>query len=216
MTEFFDKTVAAITPQPINVYGLKFFPNLEPNVDNDQDTPAFGWPSGPEISLCNQAVVVNALHRLGDTCKAILEIGVNRNGPESLSKILMDSKPKDCTYIGIDLNDKSFLNSLENKIHTIQANSHDQLNIRNKISKLGIEKIDLIMIDGWHSVNTCVNDWCYVDMLSDNGIVLLHDTNAHPGCCALFHAVDENLFEKQRHCTYNTDMGIATFWHKKS
>jgi hypothetical protein len=214
MTVFFDKTITAITPQAINVYGLKFFPNLEPHVDNDQDFPAFGWPSGPEISSCNQEIVTQALEKI-EKCRAILEIGVNRNGAASLSRILMDTKPQDCTYIGIDLDDKSFLNDPSKNIYTFQANSHDQLNIRNKIDKIGVKQLDLIMIDGWHSVNTCVNDWCYVDLLSSNGVVMLHDTNAHPGCCALFHAVDETLFDKQRHCTSEADMGIATFWHKK-
>ena len=211
----FDQTIAVVNPQPINVYGLKFFPNLEPTVDNDQDTPAFGWPSGPEISSCNQEIVRDVVYKLRNDCQAILEIGVNRNGPDSLSQILMDNKPQGCAYVGIDINDKSFLNNAEHNIHTIQANSHDQLNIRNKIEKIGIKQFDLIMIDGWHSVNTCVNDWCYVDLLSNHGVVILHDTNAHPGCCALFHAVDETLFDKQRHCTGNQDMGIATFWHKR-
>jgi len=41
-------------------------------------------------------------------------------------------------------------------------------------------------------------------------VVMLHDTNTHPGCVALFEAVDENLWIKQRFCTDN-DFGIATF-----
>lgn len=215
MNKMFEQTIACIDPKPISVYGLKFFPNLEPKVSNDQDSPAFGWPSGPEISDCNMGVVEEIVRKLGDRCSAILEIGVNRNGPKSLSRIFMDNKPRGAKYVGIDINDKSFLNSEENNIYTIQANSHDQLTIRTKMAKLGITKIDLLMIDGWHSVNTCVNDWCYVDMLSDHGVVILHDTNAHPGCCALFEAVDENLFTKTRHCTNDEDNGIASFWHMK-
>jgi hypothetical protein len=79
-----------------------------------------------------------------------------------------------------------------------------------KLRSQNIEKLDLIMIDGWHSVNMCVNDWQYTDLLSDHGMVILHDTNSHPGCVALFDAVDENLWIKERFCT-NNDYGIATF-----
>jgi len=42
-------------------------------------------------------------------------------------------------------------------------------------------------------------------------VVILHDTNAHPGCVALYHAVDESLFDKNRFCTEMNDMGISVF-----
>ena len=79
-----------------------------------------------------------------------------------------------------------------------------------------MQNLDILMIDGWHSVHTCVNDWGYVDMLSDGGAVIVHDTNAHPGPIALFSAVDDNLFTKERFCSELNDMGIAVFWHKKT
>ena len=75
---------------------------------------------------------------------------------------------------------------------------------------MGVGVIDLLFIDGWHSVNQCANDWHYTDMLSDNGVVILHDTNSHPGCVALFDAVDENQYAKERHCL-EADYGIAVF-----
>ena len=218
MTEMFDKTVAAISPTPISIYGLKFFPNLQPVVDNNQDLPAFGWPTGPEVTECNLNVIQSIVDKLGDKCNAIMEIGVFRNpdSDKNMSHILLYGKPKDAIYLGVDLDDKSFLNDPEKNIHTVQSNSHDQSKIRRKLDEIGVKKLDILMIDGWHSVNTCVNDWCYTDLLSDDGVVILHDTNAHPGCIALFHAVDENLFDKQRHCADISDMGIATFWHKKA
>lgn len=217
MTEMFDQTVAAISPKPTSIYGLKFFPDLQPIVDNNQDLPAFGWPTGPEVSECNLGVIQSIVDKVGNNCKAIMEIGVCRNPEKSMnmSHVLLEGKPNDAVYLGVDLEDKSFLNDTTKNIHTIQSNSHDQAKIRRKLDEIGIIKIDILMIDGWHSVNTCVNDWCYTDLLSDNGVVILHDTNAHPGCIALFHAIDETLFDKQRHCTDISDMGIAVFWHKK-
>lgn len=212
--DFYEKTVAHINPRPTMIYGLQFFPSLEPVVSDNQDIPAFGWPSGPEISDCNLSVVSDVVRRLGPSCKAILEIGVHRNDGRSMTNILMDQRPTGSIYLGVDVNDKSYLNDDGLGVHTIMCNSHDQMSIRNKLKLIGVDSLDIIMIDGWHSVNTCVNDWCYSNLLSPTGVVILHDTNAHPGCCALFHAVDPELFEKERHCVGDGDMGIATFWRK--
>lgn len=209
----FDLTVQHITPEPTVVYGLKFFPNLEPHISNNQDAPGWGWHSGPEVSDCNLSVVSSVISQLGDKCKAIMEIGVHRNQGRSMTNILMDARPKGSVYLGVDIDDKSYLDDPTTNTHTIKCNSHDQQSIRNKLRSIGVEKIDLLMIDGWHSVNTCVNDWCYTNILSDHGIVILHDTNAHPGCVALFYAVNETIFEKQRFCTDDSDMGIAIFRH---
>lgn len=209
----YDIALSHITTRSTMIYGLKFLPSLEPHVSDNQDTPAWGWPTGPEISDCNLAVVSDVIQKLGKDCQSIVEIGVHRNQGRSITNILMDQKPANCKYLGVDIDDKSHLDDLAKNISTIKSNSHDQRKIRKAITDLGISQIDILMIDGWHSVNTCVNDWCYTDLLSNKGCVILHDTNAHPGCLALFHAVDEKLFIKTRHCTSMDDMGIATFWH---
>lgn len=212
---YFEKTVASITPKDTVIYGLKYFPSLEPIVSNDQDYPAFGGSSGPELTDGNLEVVREVLSRMQDRCKVIMEIGVHRNGDRSLSHILINERPRGSIYLGVDLDDKSFLDDPYNATHTLVSNSHDQRRVRNKLVEIGASQIDILLIDGWHSVNTTVNDWCYVDLLSDHGVVILHDTNAHPGCVALFEAVDEDVFRKERHCISPDDMGIATFWHRR-
>jgi hypothetical protein len=212
----FEATIAHITQQPTMLYGLKFFPSLEPHCSNDQDAPNWGWPEvESEVSDANLTFVQDVLQRLGSQCMNILEIGVHRNEGRSMTNILMDLKPSGCQYLGIDVDDKSFLDNAKLGIHTIRANSHDKVAVRKKLRELSMTSIDLLMIDGWHSVHTCVNDWGYVDLLSNHGAVILHDTNAHPGCVALYHAVDEALFDKFRYCTELSDMGISVFWHKK-
>lgn len=211
----YDKTAACIVKSPTVIYGLSYRPSLEPAVSDNQDHPAFGWPTGPEISQCNLEVVSQVLSKMGQGCRSIVEIGVHRNEGGSITNVLMNNRPSGSTYVGIDVNDKSYLDDPSSKVFTIMSNSHDQFSIRQRLQQIGVERIDILMIDGWHSVNTCVNDWCYTDLLSDGGVVILHDTNAHPGCVALFEAVDGDIFDKVRHCVGQDDMGIATFWHKK-
>lgn len=195
----------------------------QPYLDDDRDWPMKklwgqldgGWPGPPiEVSDKNYAICEEVVKSLGDACKAIVEIGVNRNGERSMTQAFLKNKPKDCIYFGIDLESKDFLNNAENNIHTIIANSFEQDRLRDTMKSIGIEKIDILAIDGWHSINTAINDWKYADLLTNYGVVILHDTNIHPGPICLFEAVDETLFDKQRHCTDYIDYGIATFRKK--
>jgi hypothetical protein len=213
----FESTVAHISPQPTLVYGLKFFPSLEPHCSNDQDSPNWGWHEPEqEVTDCNLSVVTDVMQKMGvSNINSIMEIGVSRPNKNTITKILLGLKSQSCVYLGVDMEDKSFLDSEADHIHTIRSTSHDKVRVRGKLRNLGIKNIDLLIIDGWHSVNTCVNDWAYTDLLSDHGAVLLHDTNAHPGCIALYHAIDEEIFIKERFCTDHKDHGIAVFWHKK-
>lgn len=205
-----------ITPQPTLIPGLTFFPSLEPHCSNDSDPPPFGSHAAMlEVSDCNLAIVGDVLSRLGEECRTIMEIGVHRNQERSITNILMTQKPSYCIYLGVDIDDKSYLDNPASKIHTIKSNSHDQLAIRQKLASIGATKIDLLMIDGWHSVNTCVNDWMYTDLLSPHGAVIIHDTNAHPGCVAILHAIDQSIYEVNRYCVNWTDNGIATIWKKR-
>lgn len=208
----FDQTLSHITPRNTIIYGLKFFPSLEPHCSDDQDYPNWGSHAAPEeVSECNLAVVTTVMDKLGPACQNIMEIGVHRNGTRSMSSILFSKRPKSGKYLGVDLDDKSYLNDPSCGIYTIQSNSHDQFAVRQKLVDIGINKLDLLFIDGWHSVNTCVNDWMYADLLSDHGVVILHDTNAHPGCVALYEAVNESLFDKTRLCLGIDDHGISVF-----
>lgn len=209
----YQRTRFHIKPQPTSVHGLRFFPSLEPDIDNDQDMPPYGWVSQVEVTDCNLAVVRSVVEELGDNLRATMEIGVNRNGERSMSRVMMDERPKGSFYLGVDIEDKSYLDDPASNTWTIKANSHDQDGIRGFLANKGVKKLDLLFIDGWHSINTCVNDWLYADLLSPHGIVILHDTNSHPGPIGLFEAINEDLYVKERHCLDN-DFGIAVVRRK--
>lgn len=210
----YQKTRFQIKPRATDIPGLRFFPNMEPDIDNDQDMPPYGWVSSVEVTDCNLQVVRAVVNELGKNLKAAMEIGVNRNGERSMSRIIMDERPEGSFYLGVDIEDKSYLNNESTNTWTIQANSHDQEKIRGFIHSKGIKKLDLLFIDGWHSINTCVNDWLYTDLLTDHGVVMLHDTNSHPGPVGLFEAINEDLYDKQRYCLDN-DFGIAVVRRKR-
>jgi len=211
----FDRIISCVRKLPSLQFGLKWFPNLEPHVNNNADLPPFGFPpDATEVSDCNQMVLRNAMDAmdaLGDGCQRILEIGVNRNGDRSFTRVIADNKRASASYLGVDTEDRADVEDVATKRWFLKCNSHEQDTVRARLAELGMNELDLILIDGWHSVNTTVNDFSYGDMLRVGGMVVVHDTNAHPGPVALFDAVDERVFEKHRYCTAENDMGISTF-----
>ncbi len=194
--------------------GLKYVPTAMPFCGDDVDYFIDVKHPAVEFSKCNQSVLSETLASLNPRC--IVEIGVNRNPDYSKTStsILIDNKPKDCFYIGIDIDDKSNLNNAGNKVYTLQMDSSAHYLLFELLESLGISEIDLLMIDGYHSVNQCVLDWQYTMKLSKNGVVVLHDSNYHPGPSLLYESIDENLYDKAKQCIpgtteEETDWGIA-------
>ncbi len=192
------------------IHGLKYRPTLEPERSDDTDFYGeFYRPVPREFSPANQEVLKQALLELPHP-RCIVEIGVQRNPlPESSTGILLQHKPKDAVFIGVDIEDKSHLANAAENIYVLKMDSADRRQVFALMDQLNLREIDFLFIDGWHSVNQCVADWKYVERLSPRGIVVMHDTNVHPGPVTLFDAIDETMFEKTKHCTEGPDWGIS-------
>ena len=166
-----------------------------------------------EVTHCNRHNLLEQFNKVRDNCKAILEIGIGRNADESFAYVFFKNKKKDTVYVGIDMNDRSFMRDVENNIHIIQNNSsHYQENV-NIFNTIGVEKFDFIFIDGWHSINQVLADWEYTNLLADGGIVGFHDTSCHPGPYNFIKALDKNKWDVIENCCPE-DWGIG-FVRKK-
>ena len=208
-----DEFLNKVEKHSTSVYGLKYFPSVESFMSNDSEIPVIDMSNGarPEVTDNNRSLVLNTMLSFdeGRGPRSIMEIGVNRNHGDSITQVFINNKIKSCVYLGVDIDDKSFLNDSSKNIFTIQSNSNEQSTIRSYLKEIGIDKLDILFIDGWHSVNMTVNDWKYADLLSDNGVVIIHDTNFHPGDVAILDAIDENIFEVNKYFTDNDDHGMA-------
>lgn len=170
-----------------------------------------GYDGRQEFSDCNRANLEQYFMRIRDNCRAILEIGVCRNGGDSSTHVFLNNKREDCVYVGIDLDDKSFLDNAERHIHTIKNTSSDIEGNMAKIREFGVDKFDFIFIDGWHSINQCYLDWEYTQWLSDLGIVGFHDVSCHPGPYAFIRALDTDKWTVITN-TCPDDWGIGFAW----
>ena len=184
---------------PSNIQGLKFIPQIKNfgNDANDADNLAFSFGFYIEVTPNNYSLMENLTKK--HATKGIVEIGVNRNGTNSFTWAMINNKPKDVPYLGIDIEDKSSINDKEKNVYTIQSNSFDQEKVRNYMKQIGMNEISILFIDGWHSVNAVINDWKYSDLLTKDGIVVFHDTNYHPGPAVFLPAIDEKLYKVEKY-----------------
>jgi hypothetical protein len=190
-----------------DIYGLKFKPQLEDKYDNDADIAYFHMGGFVEVSDQNFQLMDSLAKKY--STYGIMEIGVSRNGDRSFTRALLNNKPDNVPYLGVDLDDKTYLNNVDKNIFTIKENSFNQESVRKYIKEIGMEKISILFIDGWHSVNAVINDWLYSDMLSENGIVVFHDTNYHPGPAVFLPAIDSELFRVEYCFENQADYGMA-------
>ena len=166
-----------------------------------------------EFTEDNKNALLEHFLKVRDNCKAILEIGVCRNSDESSTYVLLNNKQDSTIYVGIDLDDKSFLKNAEQNVHTIRGSSFDIDKNIETFKQIGIEQFDFIFIDGWHSVNAVLTDWEYTRLLSPNGIVGFHDTSCHQGPHDFVRALDTEKW----HVIPNLcpdDWGIGFAWQK--
>jgi hypothetical protein len=160
-----------------------------------------GWPNGNDWktnSDADQAALKERFLAVKDKCKAILEIGISREGPDSFTNIFIQNKNPDTIYIGIDTDNKTYLDNTDNKVYTIQTSSSNYEQCVQFFKERGVTEFDFIFIDGWHSVNQVLLDWEYTNLLGQNGVVGFHDTQWHPGPKLFVEALDTNKWDVEK------------------
>jgi hypothetical protein len=167
-----------------------------------------GWA---EVTEANRFALTQRFLRVKNAAQSILEIGVCRNGAESFTHCFLNNKKKETIYVGIDLEDKSFLNNLQNNIYTIKSDSSNYEENMKSMKLIGVTQFDFIFIDGWHSINQCLRDWEYTTLLSEHGIVGFHDVSYHPGPYQFIRALNKDIWVVEENVCPD-DYGIGFAW----
>jgi len=167
------------------------------------------YPEGHlEITDCNRKALLYKFIKRRDDINSILEIGVGRNAKRSFAHIFFEHKKEEATYIGLDIEDRSFLRDVSKNIHTVQNNSSYYSENVQIFKTIGVEQFDFIFIDGWHSINQVLKDWEYTNLLSDGGTVGFHDSTCHPGPKEFIEALDRDKWIVEENCCPD-DWGIS-------
>jgi cephalosporin hydroxylase len=180
------------------MHSLNYIPDLGKVNDVDQYEKDKIRKIKPEFSEGNKRILLSTMKNL-PRCKIILEIGVARKSRETSSTwALLENKPKDCWYFGVDVQPRDYVYSwpvADDKTILLNVSSSQLLYIMDIIEKKSsYREIDLIHIDGRHSVNQVLEDWQFALYLTTFGAVVLHDTNYHPGPVELVKAIDRKKF----------------------
>jgi len=177
------------------------------------DYDDYEWPTKftppIEVSEENAIIFMHYFCMLRNECKSILEIGVRNNKEDSFTKLLVNNKLTSTKYFGVDIDDKSFMNDKENNVYTMQTDSSNIEEVLSFTKSHEIETFDFILIDGWPAINQVLNDWRYIEYLSKDGIVALHDTNFHPGPTYLVDNLNCDRYEVYKKCEQDLDWGIT-------
>lgn len=187
-------------------------------VTDDQDWSSLTIHCEPEGGIFSARNREHLKAHIQPWMKCVVEIGVSFHGYElSSSKTLIDSKPDGCAYFGIDIGDREFVRENGTDVYVIRNTSADVENNMNTIRSIsGCEYIDFLHIDGWHSVDAVRADWDYAKYVRPNGgVIAIHDTNSHPGPCALMQCIDPDCFSQiLTPCEVPNDYGLTILIRK--
>jgi len=187
--------------------------------DNDKDfintyPNPFELVGNKEFSMCNQASLTEEFTKVKDQTKVIVEIGVsrityNQTYDQTSTSIFLRHKNPETLYLGIDIDDKTFLQGLERNVFTLQSKSEYYERVKAKLDSLRITQIDFLFVDGWHSINQVIDELWYVDFMKSGGVIGFHDTNYHPGPSRIIKNLNPNIFEVKQLCQQQDDWGIG-------
>jgi len=214
------------TETPTNVWGLKFKPSINSGFDaldwSDKGivkgvSVALGEKFGQitiEFSAKNKKALLDVLTdlKMQGRLNSILEIGVFRSLEESSTRVILNNKLPETKYLGIDLVENNLSNIRDHSKNTFGLccdSSNYDIILGYAKTTCGIEQFDLVLIDGYHSINQVMDDWRFAKNLAPKGVVLMHDSNFHPGPYCIYEAIDETLFDKEKTCVDPIDWGLA-------
>ena len=212
-----EEMLALVTKLPSEHYGLLW----RPTVGEHDPTDYFReWPQPiPPIhtSELDIQVLRDALSLLKDP-KLVVEIGVSAAEGVTTTSIILEWKPDTCTYIGIDTNSKAEFDNVGKKIYTLCNSSVEHDKLYALMELLDLREIDLMFVDGYHSINEVLWEWEYWERMAPNGVMVFHDSNYHPGPIAVLDAVDPELFDVTYYGRetpfFETDWGMAVVRRK--
>ena len=201
---------------PEKLIGLRYIPDLgetKNNLDKIKSKERDKYYVRNNFSKGNSEVLRSVIKEFKP--RNILEIGVNNSKSYDHSstfnfmEYLKKDKSKKTLYLGVDINRQNIRQVISENtelfwpetcqrmfFHEGDSAEFDKISniIENKLSS----RLDLILIDGWHSVNQVLKEWRLLKYLNKRGVVILHDTNNHPGPFEVVAAADPNFFKEIR------------------
>lgn len=206
-------------------YGLTYIPSLNSNLDSmdyiDFELRKIAIKENDgnrQFTFRDRLVALRNFKKIRNNCKCIVEIGVASNFAGSSTEMWLTYKKDNTHFFGIDLDIERKQHHQEWKpnVHMLQMDSKkDKEKILDKLKESGCEQIDVLFIDGDHSVEMMLNDWGYSEYVRKGGLIVVHDLAVHPGPYLVWDAINKKEFEKSKHfCDVDNDWGVGILWKR--
>ncbi|MHA1949598.1 MAG: class I SAM-dependent methyltransferase [Candidatus Thorarchaeota archaeon] len=169
----------------------------------------FSFKNRTVLLKCMQAL---NLHIPTDTYKFILEIGIGRKERlvNTSTFTFLGYKALTTRYFGIDAKPRDYIRDITTNVEVELALSKD-------VFKKWAWDIDLLHIDGGHSLKDTLADWQFSKFVKPYGIIVIHDIKAHPGPIELVKAIDRDIYTV--HDLFKDDpkdFGMAVVYKKEN
>lgn len=196
----------------MNINFSQEFSIEDPNADWDSQTRycSVEWSSKNDVAL--RSLISQKLDEKSSI--NILEIGVDRNSGSSSSKTFLSLLRDGDKYLGVDIEERNVDNGRNARFLRTSSSNYDL--VVQTMTSLGMNELDILFIDGWHSLNQVLLDLKYSDKLSESGIIILHDTNGHPGPREIIRCIDREFWDVNNHCPENDDYGLSSITKRRS
>jgi hypothetical protein len=140
-----------------------------------------------------------------------VEIGVwrNPNNKDIVStQVIFDIKHDNCSYLGIDIENRPHILNKKPNVHFLQSDSADYNKIKNYIDTNIKKEIDFLFIDGLHSVEQVKKELALVNLVKKGGVIGFHDISVHAGPNMWIEAFDPEKFDIYKFRN-NNDWGVG-------
>ena len=198
--------------KPSSLKGLKGIPDLGKWNERDfiKELP-FNWHpivagGNGQFSRANGETLKNLINSKPNA-SLFVEIGTAAAFAGSSTETFLKNKKDDTLFFTIDIVGRENITLGKPKSFFIVERSTNE-NVKKHIAD---NKIDILFIDGDHSVKAVFEEYeFYLPYMKQDGIIILHDTNLHPGPFLFMEAINENIFRKER--LHPTDLGLGVVY----
>ena len=161
----------------------------------------------------NKLALLERFLYVKDRGTAILELGVCQHGVDSSTYIFLNNKKQRTYYVGIDEDNKSFINDPNKNVYTIK---NSKLNVDENIAtcaNLGITQFNFIFFNACTNKNEIETLWKYTNWLAPISFVGFHNTGVQPELIEFLDSINRDKWNVVKNVC-KQDNGIGFVWPK--
>ena len=161
----------------------------------------------------NKLALLERFLHVKDRGTAILELGVCKHGMDSSTYVFLNNKKQRTYYVGIDDQDRSYLNDTTKNVYTIK-NSKSCVDENIKIcANLGITSFNFIFINACSNIDEIQALWKYTNWLAPISFVGFHNTGVQPELMEFLDSINRDKWNVVKNVC-KQDNGIGFVWPK--